>query len=162
MYDCQLERSEFLKKYLECSILLVDDIQYLHNKPNTQEKLFFILDFLCAKGKQVVFSSNIIPSELNIFKQLKSRIERGLLVDIDYLEDKTKEWIIREWNSISDEHLKYILMRVNGSIGKLESVVNGILLHSKATNTELSIDYIKKRVDKIVNAKTSPQISRKQ
>lgn len=150
MYDCYTKKTEFLKKYLKSDILLIDDIQYLHNKPHTQEKLFFILDYLCAKGKQVVFTSLDSPLKIDVFTQLKSRFERGLIVDIDYLEENNKRWIIKEWNSISDEDLDFILKRVDGSIGKLESVVNAILLHSKITNAELNRDYLKKRLNKIV------------
>lgn len=72
----------FYDKYRKADILLVDDIQFLENKPGTQEEFFKVFDYLHENNKQIVITSDRVASELKLMARLKSRFSWGMPVDI--------------------------------------------------------------------------------
>ncbi len=73
----------FYNKYHNADVLLVDDIQFLENKIQTQEEFFKLFDSLVNQNKQVVITSDKPANELkNMMERLKSRFSWGLSVNI--------------------------------------------------------------------------------
>ena len=72
----------FYNKYRSADVLLVDDIQFLENKPGTQEEFFKVFDYLHENNKQIVITSDRIASELKLMSRLVSRFNWGMVLDI--------------------------------------------------------------------------------
>ena len=86
----------FKQKYRSCDLLLIDDIQFMANKSETQQELFHTFNSLYNQNKQIIFTSDRPPKELNgIEQRLISRFEQGLLADIAPPEYETRIAIIK-------------------------------------------------------------------
>ena len=73
----------FREKYKAVDVLLIDDIQFIANKDQTQEAFFHIFNSLYDSQKQIIFSSDNYPKDLKgITERLRSRMEWGLVADI--------------------------------------------------------------------------------
>ena len=84
------------QKYRSCDLLLIDDIQFMANKSETQQELFHTFNSLYNQNKQIIFTSDRPPKELNgIEQRLISRFEQGLLADIAPPEYETRIAIIK-------------------------------------------------------------------
>ena len=96
------EIEDFYNKYRQADVLLVDDIQFLENKPATQEEFFKVFDYLHENNKQIVVTSDRLASELKIMARLKSRFNWGIAVDI-----KNHDPILRK--NILKSKLEYLV-----------------------------------------------------
>ena len=76
--------NQFKIKYREnCSLLLMDDIQFLSRKEQMQEELFHTFEYLRNQGHQIVFTSDVLPREIEgLMDRLRTRFESGMTVDL--------------------------------------------------------------------------------
>ena len=87
----------FREKYRSCDVLLIDDVQFLSNKIQTQEEFFHTFNELHSSGKQIVLTSDKPPKMIGgLEERLKSRFEWGLIADIGIPELETKIAIIKK------------------------------------------------------------------
>jgi len=95
---------EFREKYHNTDILLLDDIQLLASKKRIQKEFLFIFNSLYGASKQIVVTGDRPPNRLNSMdSQLKSRLESGLLTEIQAVDQKTKIDIIKK--KVKEENL---------------------------------------------------------
>jgi chromosomal replication initiator protein len=88
---------KFQAKYRQVDVLLIDDIQFLQGKKETQESFFATFNALHEQGKQVVITSDVSPKLLNSFdERMRSRFEWGLMTDIQAPELETRIAILRK------------------------------------------------------------------
>ena len=120
--------AEFREKYRQAGILLVDDIQFIAGKKQTQEEFFHTFSALKDAGKQVVITSDRVPKDIPmITDRLKTRFESGLLADINPPEFETRCAVIKRKAEMLDfdipqEVVEYIAKNVKNNIRHLESV----------------------------------------
>ncbi|MDR0821052.1 MAG: chromosomal replication initiator protein DnaA [Oscillospiraceae bacterium] len=134
--------TEFRDKYRNTDILLVDDVQFLAGKKESQSELFFTFNELQDKGKQTIFTSDRPPKEiLDIEVRLRTRFEWGLLADIGLPEFETRLAIVKRKAEligfVIPNHIMEVLAdKLKDNIRQIEGAV--IKLHALCSITGLA------------------------
>ena len=127
--------TEFREKYRQADILLVDDIQFIAGKIQTQEEFFHTFNTLYESCKQIVLTSDRPPREMTqLSDRLMSRFESGLMVDVAPPDFETRLAIIHNKAALlgvklPDEVMDYIAENVTTNVRQLEGTLNKILAY---------------------------------
>ncbi len=119
----------FQRRYRDMDVLLIDDIQFLQGKMQTQEEFFHTFNTLHNSNKQVVITSDVPPKQLSGFEErMRSRFEWGLLTDVQPPDLETRIAILRkkavqEQLSLPDEVMEFIASRISTNIRELEGAL---------------------------------------
>lgn len=137
---------EFRNKYRNIDILLIDDIQFLAGKEQTQEEFFHTFNTLHESSKQIIISSDRPPKEIPTLEdRLRSRFEWGLITDIQPPDLETRIAILRkkakaEGFEISNDVMMYISNQIYNNIRELEGALIRVVAYSSLTNQDISVD----------------------
>ncbi|MCX8058769.1 MAG: chromosomal replication initiator protein DnaA [Spirochaetes bacterium] len=136
IYSLQNKQMEFFRlKYRKADILLLDDIQFLEKKDASMEEFFHTFNILHQAGKQMVFTCDRPPKDLQDFEErVRNRMEWGLTVKIVSPDFETRVAILNKKASIegrkfSNELIHYIAKNVKSSIRDLESALIKIIAY---------------------------------
>lgn len=136
---------EFRQRYRNVDVLMIDDIQFIANKPSMQEELFHTFNALHNAGKQIVFSSDRPPKEIpSLEERLRSRFEWGLIVDIQEPDLETRIAILRnrvilENVPVDPDIIYFIAEHVQSNIRQLEGSLTRVLAYAKLKGRELNL-----------------------
>ena len=139
----------FSQYYRKADVLLIDDIQFLQGKEQTQEQFFHTFNELYQNGKQVVLTADKYPTEMKGLKErLLSRFESGLAVDVQPPDFETRVAILMEKAEQSGLALSYdvielIATHIKDNVRELESTVIRLLARSSLTKTDINLDLAK-------------------
>ena len=126
------QNSEFRDKYRRADLLLVDDIQFIAGKTQTQEEFFHTFNALYESGKQIVLTSDRPPKDmLRLEDRLKSRFEAGLMVDVQPPDFETRVAIVKNKSlrlgiPIADDVCFYIAENIKANIRQIEGILKKI------------------------------------
>ena len=151
---------QFRNKYRNLDVLMIDDIQFISGKPSTQEALFHLFNELYQSKKQIVFTSDCHPKEIdNIDERLTSRFQSGLTVDISNPDLETRIAILRKkaYNKkfeVSNNVINYIAECINTNIRELEGALSKVIFYCtlnniKADNLDIVNNALKDDIDNI-------------
>ncbi len=142
-------QESFQIKYRQVDILLIDDIQFLENKEETQNEFFHVFNSLHENKKQIAISSDRPPKLIaTLADRLRTRFEWGMITDIQAPNLETREAILRDKAEkekliISDEAFNYIARRIKSNIRALESAVSKLKMISAINDEQITIDHVK-------------------
>ena len=137
---------KFRSRYRSVDVLLMDDIQFMAGKEQTQEGFFHTFNDLHNSNRQLVITSDRPPSTMQTLEdRLRSRFSWGLIADIQPPPLETRIAILqakaREMQAaISDEVVTFIAHRVRNNVRNLEGALNRIVATSRLANGAVDLE----------------------
>lgn len=148
---------EFHEKYRNADALLMDDIQFIAKKEQTEEEFFHTFNALTEYGKQIVLTSDRPPNEIQILQErLKTRFEWGLMADIQPPDFETRMAIIKNKAEqydfeLSNEIIEFFASELKNNVRQLESAVKKIKSLCSLTNVSPTMEIAKKAIKELTN-----------
>ncbi|MFA7245091.1 MAG: chromosomal replication initiator protein DnaA [Candidatus Magasanikbacteria bacterium] len=140
---------EFKDRYRNVDLLLIDDIQFIGGKEQTQEEFFHTFNELHQQGKQVVLTSDRPPKAIPALEdRLRSRFEWGMIADISPPDLETRLAILQRKAQEKDfkiegKLIQFIATNVKNNIRELEGALNKIIAYHELKNIEATEETIK-------------------
>lgn len=140
----------FESKYREVDVLLIDDIQFISNKEQTQESFFHIFNALYEARKQIVLSSDSMPRDISgLAERLRTRLDGGLITDIQKPTLETKIAILKKkaelhHEKLTDDIAYFIASRASSNVRELEGLLIRVLAFANLTRQPLSLELAQK------------------
>jgi len=141
----------------QCDVLLMDDVHYLAGREFAQEEFFHTFNELYNAQKQIVFTSDQVPSSIpKVSERLRSRFEWGLAVDIAPPDEELRIRILlrkaaREGIDLSEDVARFLAQRFPNSVRELEGALNRVAAHSLIRKVPLTADLARRLTDQIVS-----------
>jgi chromosomal replication initiator protein len=158
----------FKRRYRECDVLLIDDVQFMENKEGLQEEFFHTYNDLKGASKQIVLTSDRPPKSIETLEErLRSRFLSGLITEIDPPDLETRLAILRsksasEHQDVPDDVLEFIALHVKNNIRELEGALIRVCAFSKLNKEAISLSQAESVLSDIVQAgeprRITPQI----
>ena len=146
---------DFRNKYRNVDVLLVDDIQFIAGKEQTQEGLFHTFNDLHNANRQIVLSCDRPPKSLTLLEdRLRSRFEWGLIVDMQPPDLETRMAILQkkaeeQKTDVPFDVLDLIARRIQKNIRELEGALNRIIAYSRLIKEPLTTELVTKSLAEI-------------
>lgn len=148
---------EFRDKYrLGCDLLLMDDVQFISGKDKTQENLFHIFEALKNQGKQIIFTADMLPRDIDgLEHRLRTRFESGITANteppdletmIAILYQKAEEAKI----TLSNEVCTYLAMGVQRNVRELEGLLNRLQALCRFHREEPTIEFVRHQLGQVI------------
>jgi chromosomal replication initiator protein len=137
---------EFRGKYRSTDVLLIDDIQFISGKEQTQEEFFHTFNDLHAAGKQIILTSDRSPKLISRLEdRLRSRFEWGLIADIEPPDLETRLAILRTKSdeqrvAVPEEVLALLAQRVQDNVRELEGLLNRVVALARLLRSPVTLD----------------------
>ncbi len=147
--------TDFLAFYMKIDVLIVDDIQDLMG-PGSQNAFFNVFNHLHENGKQLIFTSDRAPADLQNFEErLLSRLKWGLSVELQRPSYATRLEMLkarsfREGVSVSEEVLSYLANRIKSNFRELEGALISLIAHATLVHREMTVELAEQIIGKIV------------
>jgi len=138
----QKKMNEFKNKYRQIDLLLIDDIQFIAGKEQSQEEFFHTFNDLHEHGKQIILSSDRPPRAIQTLEErLSSRFEWGMIADIQPPDLETRlailEYKAGEANMVFDpEIMSKIASTIQHNIRELEGALTRLIAHCQIYNEQ--------------------------
>ena len=155
---------EFRDYYRNEHVLLLDDVQFLIGKDQTQEGFFHTFNALHMTNRQIVLTSDRPVKALTLLEdRIQSRLAGGLVVDIQPPDIETRIAILRAKadgvrQTISDDVLHYLAERIHKNIRELEGSLNRVIAFADLMGTPVTVDLVKRAIADMVETAAERQI----
>lgn len=151
--------NNFFHFYHSVDTLIVDDVQDLAGKPQTQNTFFQIFNQLHLNNRQIILSSDCPPSEMDGFEpRLLGRFKWGVSVELEKPDIDLRRRVLvkkaeQDGLSLSPEIIDYIAENVTDSIRELEGVVVSLVARAAVLNCDITLDLARIVVATAINMK---------
>ncbi|NCC87461.1 MAG: chromosomal replication initiator protein DnaA [Clostridia bacterium] len=149
--------ADFHNKYRTVDALLVDDVQFIGGKVQTEEEFFHTFNTLAQAKKQIVLTSDRPPKEIQTLEdRIRTRFEAGLLADIQPPDIETRMAIIRRKAdllnlNLPDDVVQYLAEKIKNNIRQLEGAVKKLNAYYTIDGHAPSIILAQKAIKDITN-----------
>lgn len=136
----------FKEQFRSVDVLMIDDVQFISGKDNTQEEFFHTFNALVDQNRQIIISADKSPSDLEgMEERLKSRLGWGLVADIHpssyelrlgILESKLETLQAR----VDKNVLEFLAHRITSNIRELEGALNRVIAHSELVGRAVTME----------------------
>ena len=140
--------TKFRKQYRQVDVLLIDDIQFLGGKEQTQDEFFHTFNSLSDTHKQIVLSSDRPAAEIaNLESRLVSRFEWGLVTELQMPALETRIAILKKKAALLDvkvpeQAIEYLAERIRTNVRRLEGALIRVASYASLTGKEITIDLL--------------------
>ncbi|MCL6091898.1 MAG: chromosomal replication initiator protein DnaA [Actinobacteria bacterium] len=161
-------QTAFKRRYRTYDVLLVDDVQLLENKQETQEEFFYTFNSLYEAEKQLVLSSDRHPRSIATLEdRLRSRFESGLITDVQPPELETRLAILRkkaegEKVPVPDDVLELIATHVKDNIRELEGALIRLAAFASIHQVPVTLQLAQRVLAEVLAASAPRQVSTNQ
>ncbi len=155
----------FQRRHRDVDILLIDDIQFLQGKVQTQEEFFHTFNTLHNANKQVVITSDLPPKQLSGFEErMRSRFEWGLITDVQPPDLETRIAILRkkamvERMTAPDDVMEYIASRITSNIRELEGALIRVTAFASLNRQAVDLSLAEIVLKDLIPSDGSPEIT---
>ena len=141
----------FKNKYRGVDVLLIDDIHFFQGKEGVQEELFNTFNALHEANKQMVFTCDRHPTELErLTDRMRSRFNSGLSTDLKFPVYEARIAILKKKcapsKHISDEVFEYISNNVTTNVRELESALTKIIAYSDLIGKDVTLEVAREQL----------------
>ena len=158
----------FKRRYRECDVLLIDDVQFMERKESLQEEFFHTFNSLYGASKQIVLTSDRPPKSIATLEdRLRSRFLMGLITEVQPPELETRLAILQtkaehENMAVPDSVLDFIATHVKDNIRELEGALIRVTAFASLNRQPLSRELAEQVLSDIVSAdqprRITPQV----
>lgn len=150
---------DFQNQFRTVDMLVIDDVQFLHEREQSQEEFFHTFNALYNKRKQIILSADSPPSEiLSLEDRLMSRFKWGLVARIDSPSYETRVAIVKKKAhlrglSVSEEIAEYIAHKIQANIRELEGALTIIYAQAMSSGEPITLELAQKALgDETISA----------
>ena len=136
----------FKEQFRSVDVLMIDDVQFINGKENTQEEFFHTFNDLVGNNRQVVVSADKSPSDLEgMEERLRSRLGWGLVADIHATTCELRVGILQSKAEqlgvdIPTRVLEFLAHKITTSVRELEGALNRIVAHSTLVGRDITLE----------------------
>jgi chromosomal replication initiator protein len=155
----------FQRRYRDVDVLLVDDIQFLSGKVQTQEEFFHTFNTLHNANKQIVVTSDLPPKQLQDFEdRMRSRFEWGLITDVQPPDLETRIAILRKKSaqerlSAPPEVLEFIASKISSNIRELEGALIRVTAFASLNRQPVDLPLAEVVLKDLITDQAGPEIT---
>jgi chromosomal replication initiator protein len=157
--------STFQRRYRDVDVLLIDDIQFLEGKIQTQEEFFHTFNTLHNASKQIVITSDRPPKRLEALEdRLRNRFEWGLITDVQPPDLETRIAILRKKAAIErltapPEVLEFIASKIQTNIRELEGALIRVTAFASLNQQPVDLTLSEIVLKDLIPEGTEPEIT---
>jgi len=151
---------QFREKYRQADLLLMDDIQFIAGKQQTQEEFFHTFNTLYEAGRQIVVTSDRPPMEMSKLEdRIRTRLEWGLMADVQPPDLETRMAITRNKAMqlgmvLPDDVVEYIGENITSNVRQIEGVVHKLTAYQNLMEEEITIATVKRAIKDVIRVGT--------
>lgn len=156
---------EFRNTYRTCDVLIIDDIQFISNKDQTQVEFFHTFNALHESNKQIIITSDRPPKEIKeLEERMRNRFEWGLIVDIKPPDLETRVAILKKKASeenfaVSDDIMFYIAEHLKSNIRNLEGVLKRLMAYNVLMGKPITMELADEAIKEFLNKSDDPHVN---
>ena len=149
---------EFKEQLRSVDVLMIDDLQFLIGKDNTQEEFFHTFNALVDAGKQIVVSADKSPSDLSgIEDRLRTRLGCGMVADLHATTFELRISILEAKAAVSDvavpaKVLEFLAHKITTNVRELEGALNRLIAHANLFSRTITLETTQEVLHDILKA----------
>ena len=139
----------FKEQFRSVDVLMIDDVQFIIGKDNTQEEFFHTFNTLVDKKRQIIISADKSPADLEgLEDRLKSRLGWGLVADIHPLTYELRLGILQakaeqKEIKLTDDVLEFLANKITNNVREMEGALNRLVVHASLQDSTITVDLVK-------------------
>jgi chromosomal replication initiator protein len=137
----------FKQQFRSVDVLMIDDVQFIAGKEQTQEEFFHTFNALCDQNRQIIISGDRSPTDLEgIEERMRSRLGWGLVADIHPTDFELRLSILQSKaeraraKNLSGKVLEFLAHRITSNVRELEGALNRLLAYSNLIGRPISLE----------------------